>query len=200
MMPVQYMVSVFSTVIKIAAAGERSLPLSHTLSRSLPHTCRRISLCSPTVKLLPSSKTMLLSAQSAQDKRGLAGKGGITAANHALVSLPPAGLAFLWVILHKVAGDGKETSNKRYKKALEWINAALTDADLLNLGTLVHGTSDVLAEPPQPESSSSSSSSEDEEEHAPVRPPPIRSMAERVAQQRGGTPAAVRSHESKQRN
>lgn len=99
------------------------------------------------------------------------------------------GLAFLWVILHKLAGDAQETSRKRYKKAREWINAALTDADVLNVGKLVHGTSDVLALAEPPQSTSSSSSSEDEEEQAPVRPPPIRSVA---AQQRGGTPAAVR--------
>jgi hypothetical protein len=35
-------------------------------------------------------------------------------------------------------------------QALQWINAALSDPEVLNLGTLVHGTSDVLALAPQP--------------------------------------------------
>ena len=76
----------------------------------------------------------------------------------------------------RVAGDGKQTSPVRYKKALQWINAALSD-DVNDLGTLVHGTSDVQEEhAPQEEHSTSSSSSSSEEDgdrgaaRAPIQP------------------------------
>ena len=122
--------------------------------------------------------------------RALSGEGTSAA------DITVAGLAFLWLSLHKVAGDKVETSYKRYQKTLEWINEALTDDDVRNLGTFVHGTSDVLAEPQSPEddeSSSHSTSSEDDGQQngdeEPMRAP-IRSLADRLAL-RAGTPAAT---------
>ena len=86
-----------------------------------------------------------------------------------------AGLAYLWILLHKVAGDKVDSSPQRDKRALQWIKETLSDNEVKNLGTLVHGRSDVLAlaaQPPplQVEESSSGSSSEDSAQPASSAP------------------------------
>ena len=77
----------------------------------------------------------------------------------------------------KVAGDKIGSSPQRYKKALQWINEALSDNEVKNLGTLVHGGSDVLAlaaQPPPLQAEESSSGSLSEDSAQPAYSAPIR--------------------------